>query len=312
MSFGDGLAQSKGVVGSNKICYVADGTTIVNNSIGNPKMLKYISPSSDCKSYYNKTTKINNQLAINKIQLNGCTKFVSYNVDNPLILYANKDVSTIIDQATVYSSLYSKTCQVIDSNDENKYIFQYLNLTGEKVSSPVVPIIFYKKDVNITYPKYVLSKDIETNTQKYNLGTIETKVIARDGLDDSRTIFNCASVFVEDKQSYNKNSVTIITPVTAIVEDYKPPNIGVIAFSGGGGLKGFRLVVQKNSYFEHYLGFNSGSVVDVTGLPPGMICEKGFLKGSPTISGNFIVSIKMDDATALSGLLIVTQVPRQL
>ena len=77
-----------------------------------------------------------------------------------------------------------------------------------------------------------------------------------------------------------------IDPVTIVVSDYKPPDIG--GNSGGDNVNFIRIIAQKNSYCEVFLEFKERKIISAEGLPPGLFVEKGVIKGCATISGKFI------------------------
>lgn len=101
-----------------------------------------------------------------------------------------------------------------------------------------------------------------------------------------------------------------IDPVTVVVSDYKPPDIG--GNSGGDNVNFIRIIAQKNSYCEVFLEFKERKIISAEGLPPGLFVEKGVIKGCATISGKFIVSIVLDNDSKLEALIIVPELPRKL
>lgn len=101
-----------------------------------------------------------------------------------------------------------------------------------------------------------------------------------------------------------------IDPVTVVVSDYKPPDIG--GNTGGDGVNFIRIIAQKNSYCEVFLEFKERKIISAEGLPPGLFVEKGVIKGCATISGKFIVSIVLDNDSKLEALIIVPELPRKL
>ena len=101
-----------------------------------------------------------------------------------------------------------------------------------------------------------------------------------------------------------------IDPVTVVVSDYKPPDIG--GNSGGDNVNFIRIIAQKNSYCEVFLEFKERKIISAEGLPPGLFVEKGVIKGCATISGKFIVSIVLDNDSKLEALIVVPELPRKL
>ncbi|AGF55611.1 hypothetical protein B0P06_000286 [Clostridium saccharoperbutylacetonicum] len=311
MSFGDGIAKSIGNVGYSKIIPIADGTAIVNSSV-DVDILQFLSPSRDKDVPFERTV-ITDNITINNIRINSDTQFVISGVDIPITCYTcgtewHNVLSTVIDQYYPNPAMLKATCQVIDKNDANKYITQYLTMNYTRVHSNIIPISCYKSKYLMNNSKYVLSKSMGHKEQLYDID-VETKATI-NWEEDYDIVCNPAVTFIENRIPYTKNSITLNQPVSVNVEDYKPPIISP-DFSGG-ALNSFRIVVQKCSYFEQYLSFKTGKIVDISGLPQGMVYELGYLKGSPLISGKYPISIKMEDKSVLSGLLIVTQVPREL
>lgn len=310
MSFGDGMAQSVGNIGYSKIISISDGTAIVNSDV-DVDIVKFLSPSRDRDVPFERNV-IVDDATINNIRINSDTQFVVSAVDIPSTCYTcgsewHNVISTVIEQYYPNPAILKATCQVIDKNDNNNYQMKYLTMDYTKVNSNIIPIICYETKYLMNNNKYTLSKDMKYKEQLYNID-IETKVTI-DGKDDYDIVYNPAVTFIEKRIPYTKNSLTLIQPVSVSVEDYKPPT----ASSGSGeGLNSFRIVVQKYSYFEQYLSFKTGKVLDVSGLPQGMVYELGYLKGSPLISGKYTIYIKMKDESVISGLLVVTQVPREL
>ncbi|MNV76289.1 hypothetical protein D3C71_1696290 [compost metagenome] len=123
-------------------------------------------------------------------------------------------------------------------------------------------------------------------------------------------ILNPGRTFSFDQTFANKVSNTIIAPVSAVVEDYKPPTWGQTG--SGSGLKSTRIIVQKYSFIELYLNFEDCKVIDGLGLPDGMSIENSFLKGTPRMSGKYPVILKLSNERILDVLIIVPEVPRQL
>jgi hypothetical protein len=310
MSFGDGIAQSISKIGYSKIISISDGTAIVNSDV-DVDIVKFLSPSRDRDMPFERNV-IVDDATISNIRINSDTQFVVSVADIPSTCYTcgsewHNVISTLIEQYYPNPAILKATCQVIDKNDDNNYPMKYLTMDYTKVNSNIIPIICYETKYFMNNNKYVLSKDMKYKEQLYDID-IETKVTI-DGKDDYDIVCNPAVTFIEKRMPYTKNSLTLIQPVSVSVEDYKPPTI---ASGSGEGLNSFRIVVQKYSYFEQYLSFKAGKVIDVSGLPQGMVYELGYLKGSPLISGKYTVSIKMEDESVVTGLLVVTQVPREL
>lgn len=316
MSFGDGLAQSIGKVGSTIIAIMSNGRAIVNSEV-NKDIIQYISPINDSDSNFEKKTMVED-LSYNKTIINSETQHIlrrtkQYNKFLTSKCEVSNIVTATVDQYYPSSAIMQATCLVNDSTDTTNYIIPYLIMDNSRIHSDTLHSLCYTQSIIMNKPKLTFCKNVELqkdNKQLLPFG-IEAKTMVYD-IDDNKAVINNAYTFVENYIPYKRNSTMVIQPATVNIEDYKPPNTTSSAFSGGGGLKGFRIVIQKNSYFEQYLSFSTGSVIDITALPSGMVFENGYLKGAPTMSGDFAINIKMDDNTCLSGLLIVTQVPREL
>ena len=99
-----------------------------------------------------------------------------------------------------------------------------------------------------------------------------------------------------------------LEPISILVDTIKPPSSGN---SNGDGLKSFKIVTQKNNYFEFKLNLESNSVVNILGLPYGVSYVDGVLKGSAQISGEFLITVALSDNSTIDGILVVSQLPRK-
>lgn len=121
------------------------------------------------------------------------------------------------------------------------------------------------------------------------------------------------NVYGDKKESYDLNGENFKS-VSVLVEDSKPPQGVNGAGSGGnGGLQRFRLVMQKEAYFECLMQIYDVSVVGMQGLPTGInYYEDGYLRGTPTISGKYFVTMLLSDNTSVEGVIEVTKLYRKL
>jgi hypothetical protein len=116
-------------------------------------------------------------------------------------------------------------------------------------------------------------------------------------------------MIINDNTSYIRTDTIDIPPVTMIINDLTPQTGKQ---TNDGGLKSFRIVIQKQSYFEQFLSFSNTDVVSVDGLPQGIVYQDGYIKGSAKLSGKYGVIINFSDNKVLTGTLIVTALPRTL
>lgn len=108
-----------------------------------------------------------------------------------------------------------------------------------------------------------------------------------------------------------KDEITMdkLIPLDIFVDTIIPPtNSGS---SNGDGLKSFKIVTQKNNYFEFRLNLEDSSVVNITGLPYGVSYVDGVLKGSAQISGEFLITVTLSNNSTINGTLIISQLPRK-
>ena len=106
------------------------------------------------------------------------------------------------------------------------------------------------------------------------------------------------------------DDVLFVPPVFSVAADYKPPSMG--NSGSGNGIKFIKLYAQKYSYTEIVLDFTERKLIDVVGLPSGMMLELGSIKGSCSVSGSFPLILKMDNNTTLDALFIVPEIPRKI
>lgn len=306
MSFGDGFAQSISNVGASKILYISNGTAVSNNNIKQNILItdNYVEDSNRVAE--KSVMAINELFDFDKIVINSEPVNIMDNIPRKILFPIDKLETSI----TSSGSLANTTCTIVNFSKNKNYTLPLLSMRDEIIHSKNIPVLYYLKPYQINNQKTTLCRKNNSPKQYLPIG-IEKSIKIYD-IDDNILRINSERIFIEYKKGSIKNSSTILNPVTVAIEDYKPPNIGQTSFGGGGGIKGFRIVAQKYAYFEQSLSFNSTTVQEITGLPQGMYCENGYLKGSPLLAGNFAINLKMDDKSVLNGLLIVTQVTREL
>jgi hypothetical protein len=136
----------------------------------------------------------------------------------------------------------------------------------------------------------------------------EVSSIAYKYTDD--VIFDQAVTHVIEKSVNYIQPETRFKSISVNVQDYRPPNIGGGAI--GGGLKNMILTAQKNAFFEILLSFQDRTVREVTGLPNGLVFELGRIKGVPIYSGQYPITIKLDNGSTVAGIINVSHLPREL
>lgn len=163
-------------------------------------------------------------------------------------------------------------------------------------------------------PAFVYNKCFEfktkvNNTRRNYLSYYEAHASAREVGRDEFYIKNADAIVVKPVEIPFTDQLTV-QPVSAVVNDYKPPTSG--SDSGGEGVKHIRFIAQKNSYCEIGLDFTSRRVIGAKGLPSGLFVEKGLIKGSPTLAGLYPITLELDNETSLSGTFVVPELDRKL
>ena len=141
---------------------------------------------------------------------------------------------------------------------------------------------------------------------------------------------NAIQTYVDDKDFSNKfiiNELFTVVVSNEITENilndanFKPisilvdsdrPLINSTGSSGNVGLKNFKITTQKDNYFEFILNITNASVIGITGLPIGIEYYKGALRGSPKISGNYYITVLLNDNSTIEGTIIVSELPRKI
>lgn len=166
----------------------------------------------------------------------------------------------------------------------------------------------------------IATKAIRMSNNYSNVGDIRKTAIARPlnfylsasiyTLEDKYFIKN-GRALVDDNQTVPiGSSANILQPVTASVEDYKPPTWG--STGSGSGVKNMSVVIQKNSFANIYMTFDDTKIIDVQGMPQGMSYNNQYIFGAPLTSGSYYVKIKLDNLRTLEMTMNVPEVPRTL
>ena len=152
-------------------------------------------------------------------------------------------------------------------------------------------------------------EDMENQLEFSN--TFKSANVRVSSLPDYRYLHNEAVTYVVNGVPMDGYGGTSIAPITMTVENYRPPTFGNTG--SGSTMKDIRIVAQKQSFVEIVLNFENAVVLNVQGLPDGMVFDKDLkmLKGSPTISGKYPITIELDNGFNLEGLIIVPELPRR-
>lgn len=136
------------------------------------------------------------------------------------------------------------------------------------------------------------------------------EINVKDGNFSKNPIIEEYTILVESIiKTKDEIAMDKLTPLNIFVDTIIPPtNSGN---SNGDGLKSFKIVTQKNNYFEFRLNLEDNSVVNITGLPYGVSYVDGFLKGSAQISGEFLITVTLSNKSTINGILIISQLPRK-
>lgn len=310
MSFGDGIAMS---IGSKNNATEYD-INVEGNAIALPTTKQSITITAVPLS-----SGIPDYERIAKISYNNCGKLVIQDaiatIKNQVHISQNffigsKELELIAKVKIMGSIIPPVTAIIKDSTVVKHCVMDYLVMDSRKIISPSVNIL-------------QIIQEIIKNTEKVRFAITTNKTILTTTLKESKaTISNGGypkTKFMPSYATITNGIKTVFAPTinivtnTAIIYDYRPPasTTGTTS-STGQGLNGFTIVLQKQSYFQQALSFSNVTISSAFGLPQGMLCENGILFGSPIISGDYAVTFKMNDKTSISGLLSVTNVPREL
>ncbi|NMM62373.1 hypothetical protein HBE96_06660 [Clostridium sp. P21] len=215
----------------------------------------------------------------------------------------------------------SKNCEFsksifVKEKEKNKIIQSYSSIIiKNKVQIPKSFLLINNKDKKEN-STYVLNK------KRYNLKSVFNKSTCYVSGKDSKGILKYLKINADKEQSITKyihkvsRNKLIIKDNIITVKYYIPYHNGDILKINEKDIKNemkdFKIVAQKYSYIEYDMDFEENTIKNIEGLPQGMIFDKNCLKGTPMISGNFLISIQLNNGTIISGLIIVPQLPRQL
>jgi hypothetical protein len=308
MALTDNTAYSVGSFGTTLV-FSTEGRASVLSSVPNEN--EYLArPINDKLTNFEKANTVR-QSEINRICYYPASVMADNYMDSQklrLTIDENEAYKATVADGTIDTSIVNFSTMVIDPADTNKYIINYLTLRQESIKNTAVGICDSSQS-SLVYSNENTAISRTTVVEKIMSNVFVDKTAVVSESPSGKTIFSTPYVYVENYIT-PLNSQTKIVSATVNVEDYKPPT-GASAGSAG-GLNSFRIVCQKYAYFEHTLNFMDSVVTSITGLPQGVIYELGSLKGSPSVSGDYPITIKLANKTALSGLMTVTQVPRQL
>lgn len=158
--------------------------------------------------------------------------------------------------------------------------------------------------------KYKFNNCLEITPTTINVDENLKKTIIKNKNNPYFLYYSNTVVVDNTKNNISNSDALHVKPAIASVIDYKPPTIN--NKTNGEGIKFIKLIAQKNSYSEIYLEFNLRKIIEIIGLPNGLILERNSIKGTPLISGKYPLSIRLDNNTTINALLIIPELPRQL
>lgn len=304
--FGDGKSTvTCSTIGKTSLVYI-DGNANVNSDIKEDLINSFIN------------TKINMP-----IKINVCNNFFNHNIEE-------RQFSQVVADAT------TKLIKSNYLNGETIYIEEKYRLIPNGIETVYVS---EKGKTNILYGdcpsnqlygriKNANCKSIEKLLKKYRSNVSVSRcyekqnqlgVIRQMGFNDAKInvkpkfeqkiIFNPINTIVNTVENIESQLILNMQPATTIVESLLPPggNSGI----GNGGLKFFKLVAQKFSYFEYEMKLNN-EIKNVIGLPYGLVFFEGKIQGSPLISGLYNITIDLGDNNSFNGQILVPELPRNL
>jgi hypothetical protein len=310
--FNDGLARSSGAI------VVGFDTLITGEScaISSENITTLITPTPMDSSVPNfeRNVKVKgdgmqiiNLLPKSVIVQNRVKKYTGINLNSDLINNIEMKVKVVHGQPNVMNNL---DCKVNSNNNKGNYIVQFLTIDQNKTKSLQVKVNSYQQKITINDVKIHSSyKPIKTPIVTQIKGMI-VKVTKM-----SYKVFNLVPYNVKVQNGVKKYTVAPVTNSPTLyvkVNSYKNVlNAGTT--TGGGSLNSFVLTFQKYSFYEQSLSFgNNVKIVSAIGLPQGMEFNLGCIMGSPLLSGNYIVSLKLSDNSVITGLIIIPELPRIL
>ena len=221
-----------------------------------------------------------------------------------------KSYSNYIGEKTdfIISKIKKAQSTIFVTQDEQKIIAPQKNVNtfankyiNKKTTSQLI-----ETDIKVTEGISISSKSVKAVFEEV-LPSIKAITTFRDNV----VVMSTLELYVV--RDFRQNSLieasSKLEPMTAIVEDYKPPSFGNVG--SGSGMKFARFVVQKNSFAQINLEFTDSKVIDALGLPQGMLFKAPFLTGAPTVSGVYPLRLKLDNGFTLDILLVVPNLPRK-
>jgi hypothetical protein len=308
--FNDGLARSSGIV------VVGFDTLITGESsaISSENITTLITPTPMDSSVCNFDKKI--MVTGDGIQIinfipksvtvqNGVKKYTGINLNSDSMSNLEKTFKVIHGQPVFINKA---DCKVNSDSNKGNYIVQFLTLDQNKAKPLQVKVVSFQQKININDIKIHSSyKPVKTPiiTQIKGMIVKVTKM--------SYKVLNLVPYNVKVQNGVKKYTVAPVTNTSTLyvrVQSYKNVlNAGTT--TGGGSLNSFVLTFQKFSYYEQSLSFgNNVKVIGASGLPQGMIFELDCIKGSPLLSGQSTVTLKLSDNSTVVGLIIVPELPR--
>jgi hypothetical protein len=307
MALRDGIAQSISNVGTNVI-FINNGTAL-SKDISKQNILFDISSINDSYILCPESMNVNAPPTINKIVFK-TSELIINSAQSNTFLFGNDTFIPITMKVNQYIPLATNTMYIFDKNDTRNYFVPYLTMDSSRIKTGTMVINNGKQRIEInngTAISYNITEQL--NSKKlidYNtddIMNIKTPI-------DYKIDFNMDDdMVINNGIPYIKTDTLDIPPITMIINDLIPPTGKA---SNDGGLKSFRIVIQKQSYFEQFLSFSNNDIISVDGLPQGIRYENGYIRGSATLSGKYNIIINFSDNTVLTGLLIVTPLQRVL
>ena len=246
------------------------------------------------------------------------------NVTKGKIIINNDNAISYVDKKYDghYFGFGYKTVTINDVNSLTQLSFSAanINISGLKQSFDQTTKYFDVKKITNTATSFINNNSVvfKTNTstvfievkqtlQPVRLRSVETQIQAFN----SKYIIKPVDRFIVDKtnKAETSNGAMNILPITVNVEDYKAPSWNQTGTTGN--IKGFKFVIQKNSFVELNMNFTDSKIVEAIGIPTGMFLEKNYIKGVPELAGKYAIGLKLDNGSILSGMLVVPNVPRE-
>lgn len=257
-----------------------------------------------------------------------CEKSVDVNatenncVSNIIVKSKDSFVSSVEIKNIIYKKPIESEVMVIDANapvslltssvivvdgDNVSRSFKNFGLDKNRVKSMQVVVSCGDEKINnydfgISFVREKPSKTNISTLPKYK------SVPVGDSFRNNKINFKEIFTSVMDGRSTEIN-IIVNNIATVYVEDNKPPTP---TLPNNSSLKSFTIVVQKYCYLEYLLKFEGVEITGIVGLPQGISFYDDRLKGTAKTSGDFNITIYLNDGTAVQGIIKVPEVPRQL